>query len=73
MTSFLKHLGGHTGRIVLALVFALPLVFMLVSSFKPDDQIFGDLDSCAPSCRSAPCRWTTTQLCSSESRQHGSC
>ncbi|MGW3721786.1 carbohydrate ABC transporter permease [Streptomyces sp. NPDC005133] len=45
MTSFLKHLGGHTGRIVLALVFALPLVFMLVSSFKPDDQIFGDLDS----------------------------
>ncbi|WP_326755192.1 carbohydrate ABC transporter permease [Streptomyces hirsutus] len=45
MTSFLKHFGGHTGRIVLALVFALPLVFMLVSSFKPDDQIFGDLDS----------------------------
>ncbi|MEU1348407.1 carbohydrate ABC transporter permease [Streptomyces sp. NPDC005786] len=45
MASFLKHLGGHTGRIVLALVFALPLVFMFVSSFKPDDQIFGDLDS----------------------------
>lgn len=45
MTAFLKHLGGHTGRIALALVFALPLVFMLVSSFKPDDQIFGDLDS----------------------------
>ncbi|MCX5416069.1 carbohydrate ABC transporter permease [Streptomyces sp. NBC_00059] len=45
MASFLKHLGGHTGRIALALVFALPLVFMLVSSFKPDDQIFGDLDS----------------------------
>ncbi|MBW5250472.1 carbohydrate ABC transporter permease [Streptomyces sp. P01-B04] len=45
MTSFLKHLGGHTVRIVLALVFALPLVFMFVSSFKPDDQIFGDLDS----------------------------
>jgi multiple sugar transport system permease protein len=45
MTSFLKHLGGHTGRAVLALVFALPLVFMVVSSFKPDDQIFGDLGS----------------------------
>ncbi|MGC5531299.1 carbohydrate ABC transporter permease [Streptomyces sp. SR-10] len=45
MTAFLKRLGGHTGRIALALVFALPLVFMLVSSFKPDDQIFGDLDS----------------------------
>ncbi|MEU0389310.1 carbohydrate ABC transporter permease [Streptomyces chartreusis] len=45
MTSVLKHLGGHTGRIVLALVFALPLLFMLVSSFKPDDQIFSDLGS----------------------------
>ncbi|MFD7408154.1 carbohydrate ABC transporter permease [Streptomyces sp. NPDC059866] len=45
MTSFLKHLGGHAGRVVLALVFALPLVFMLVSSFKPDDQIFSDLGS----------------------------
>ncbi|MET9442704.1 carbohydrate ABC transporter permease [Streptomyces sp. NPDC006610] len=45
MTSFLKHLGGHAGRIVLALVFALPLVFMLVSSFKTDDQIFADLGS----------------------------
>ncbi|MGI5430725.1 carbohydrate ABC transporter permease [Streptomyces sp. CA-179760] len=45
MTSFLKHLGGHAGRVVLALVFALPLLFMLVSSFKPDDQIFSDLGS----------------------------
>ena len=45
MASFIKRLGGHTGRVVLALVFALPLVFMFVSSFKPDDQIFGDLDS----------------------------
>ncbi|MFJ5840230.1 carbohydrate ABC transporter permease [Streptomyces shenzhenensis] len=45
MTSFLKYLGGHAGRIVLALVFALPLVFMVVSSFKSDDQIFGDLGS----------------------------
>ncbi|MFM9627276.1 carbohydrate ABC transporter permease [Streptomyces galilaeus] len=45
MTSFLKHLGGQVGRIVLALAFALPLVFMLVSSFKTDDQIFADLGS----------------------------
>ncbi|MGW7282843.1 carbohydrate ABC transporter permease [Streptomyces sp. NPDC054844] len=45
MTSLLKRLGGHAGRIVLALAFALPLVFMLVSSFKTDDQIFGDLGS----------------------------
>jgi multiple sugar transport system permease protein len=45
LTSFLKHLGGHAGRVVLALVFALPLVFMLISSFKPDDQIFADLGS----------------------------
>jgi multiple sugar transport system permease protein len=31
-------------RIVLALVFGLPLVFMIVSSFKPDLQIFADLE-----------------------------
>ena len=32
-----------TGRIVLALIFTLPLVFMFVSSLKPDLQIFRDL------------------------------
>ena len=32
-------------RFFLVLVFALPLLFMLVSSLKPDTQIFGDLDS----------------------------
>ncbi len=32
-------------KIVLALVFGLPLVFMIVSSFKPDLQIFSDLGS----------------------------
>ncbi len=30
-------------RIACCLVFGLPLVFMIVSSFKPDLQIFGDL------------------------------
>lgn len=30
-------------RIALCFVFGLPLVFMLVSSFKPDSQIFADL------------------------------
>ena len=34
-------------RILLCLVFGLPLVFMIVSSFKPDTQIFGDLGSIA--------------------------
>lgn len=34
-------------RIVLCFVFGLPLVFMVVSSFKPDAQIFADLDSWA--------------------------
>jgi len=34
-----------TGRIVLALVFTLPLIFMFVSSLKPDLQIFRDLTS----------------------------
>jgi multiple sugar transport system permease protein len=47
--------GGrrHTGRdvvvmvlrILLALAFGLPLLFMIISSFKPDVQIFGDLGS----------------------------
>jgi multiple sugar transport system permease protein len=32
-------------RLFLVLVFALPLLFMLVSSLKPDTQILGDLDS----------------------------
>jgi len=31
-------------KILLALVFGLPLVFMIVSSFKPDLQIFADLN-----------------------------
>jgi multiple sugar transport system permease protein len=30
-------------RIVLCLVFGLPLVFLIVSSFKPDNEIFADL------------------------------
>ncbi len=34
-------------RIVLCLVFGLPLLFMIVSSFKPDNQIFSDLGSIA--------------------------
>lgn len=32
-------------RILLCLVFGLPLLFMIVSSFKPDAQIFADLTS----------------------------
>lgn len=32
-------------RVLLCLVFGLPLVFMIVSSFKPDTQIFADLAS----------------------------
>lgn len=42
-----KHTGrtavGMILRIVLCLVFGLPLLFMIISSFKPDIQIFGDL------------------------------
>jgi multiple sugar transport system permease protein len=34
-----------TLRIVLCLLFGLPLLFMIVSSFKPDAQIFSDLTS----------------------------
>jgi multiple sugar transport system permease protein len=32
-------------RILIALVFGLPLLFMIISSFKPDVQIFSDLGS----------------------------
>ncbi|WP_158839786.1 carbohydrate ABC transporter permease [Saccharothrix deserti] len=38
-----RRLPVHAVRVVLALFFAFPVVFMLVSSFKPDQQIFGDL------------------------------
>jgi multiple sugar transport system permease protein len=37
--------AGHIGRAALVVVFAFPIVFMLVSSFKPDAQIFADLTS----------------------------
>jgi multiple sugar transport system permease protein len=38
-------IGGYVVKIALALVFGLPLLFMFVSSLKPDLQIFGDLTS----------------------------
>lgn len=39
--------GGWIARITLAVVFSFPLLFMFVSSLKPDKQIFGDLGSIA--------------------------
>lgn len=36
---------GLIGRILLCFVFGLPLLFMIISGFKPDDQIFADLTS----------------------------
>jgi multiple sugar transport system permease protein len=41
----LRTAGGYLVRILLVGFFAFPLVFMFVSSLKPDDQIFADLDS----------------------------
>ncbi|MEZ2390329.1 carbohydrate ABC transporter permease [bacterium RCC_150] len=38
---------GWILRIVLGIVFSFPLLFMFVSSLKPDQQIFGDLSSIA--------------------------
>jgi len=38
-------IGGYVVKTVLVLVFGLPLLFMFVSSLKPDLQIFGDLTS----------------------------
>ncbi len=40
-----RTLSLQTLRVLLLLVFAFPIVFMFVSSFKPDAQIFADLTS----------------------------
>jgi multiple sugar transport system permease protein len=37
--------GTHLLRTALAVVFSFPLLFMFVSSFKPEDEIFGGLGS----------------------------
>ncbi|MFC2735169.1 MAG: carbohydrate ABC transporter permease [Parascardovia denticolens] len=36
---------GWIVRILFAIIFAFPLIFMVVSSFKPDDEIMSDLGS----------------------------
>jgi multiple sugar transport system permease protein len=41
----LRRAGGHLVRILLVGFFAFPLVFMFMSSLKPDNQIFADLSS----------------------------
>jgi len=41
----LRTAGGYLVRVLLAIFFAFPLIFMFVSSLKPDDQIFADLGS----------------------------
>ncbi|GEP28772.1 sn-glycerol-3-phosphate transport system permease protein UgpE [Cryobacterium levicorallinum] len=40
-------LGGWLLRVGLAVLFLFPILFMFVSSLKPDQQIFGDLSSIA--------------------------
>ena len=40
-----RRILGVIVRILLCLVFGLPLLFMIISSFKPDVQIFADLTS----------------------------
>ena len=41
----LRSAGGHLVRILLVGFLAFPLLFMFMSSLKPDDQIFADLSS----------------------------
>jgi multiple sugar transport system permease protein len=41
----LRRAGGQLVRIVLVAFFAFPLLFMFMSSLKPDEQIFADLSS----------------------------
>jgi len=38
-------IGDYAGRILLAVFFGFPVVFMFVSSLKPDNQIFADMGS----------------------------
>jgi multiple sugar transport system permease protein len=41
----LRRAGGYLVRFLLVVFFAFPLVFMFMSSLKPDEQIFADLSS----------------------------
>ncbi len=57
----LRSLVLQAARIVLALFLAFPIVFMLVSSLKPDQQIFSVLDSIKAFLPVGhPVPWTTT-------------
>ena len=40
-----RTIGMNVGRVLLGLFFAFPIVFMLVSSLKSDEQIFADMGS----------------------------
>lgn len=40
-----KLIWAYAIRIIFAVIFAFPLLFMVVSAFKPDQQIFQDLES----------------------------
>ena len=42
-----RGISAWTIRVLLGIVFSFPLLFMFVSSLKPDAQIFGDLSSMA--------------------------
>jgi multiple sugar transport system permease protein len=41
----LRRLAAHALRVLLVVFFAFPIIFMIVSSLKPDRQIFADLGS----------------------------
>ena len=41
----LSTVGDYAGRILLAIFFGFPIIFMFVSSLKPDNQIFADMGS----------------------------
>ena len=41
----LRRVATQVVRVLLVVFFSYPIVFMIVSSFKPDPQIFGDLTS----------------------------
>jgi ABC-type glycerol-3-phosphate transport system permease component len=58
---------------LVALVFMFPLVFMIVSSLKPDQQLLATPAACGLSCQSATSASTTTATPSPARRSAGSC
>ena len=68
-----RHLLMQIVRVLLVIVFAAPMVFMFMSSFKPDAQIFRDIPGWRAFSRWETCPWTTTAASSTGYPSADSC